>query len=490
VQQPETSYAVRPDGVSIAYQVWGSGPVDLLYSPGFVSHLDLLWADPGYMRFFARLGSVARVIAYDKPGTGCSDPISHVPSLDERMEDILFVLDATGSERAVVMGFSEGGPACALLAASAPERVLSLILYGSFAGAPPTGADRERRLRWEATLARLEDLVAHWGKGGLIDCFAPSAASRFQRRLGAGFERAAASPAMAAGLVEFGRRIDVRDILPSIRVPTLVIHRSEEIMPVENGREFAELIPGARFVELPGTDHAFWFGDQGTIADEIERFVTGGQAAAPLDRALATLLFTDIVDSTKRAAELGDTEWRLLLERHNGTVDDHVKRFDGRVVKRLGDGALATFGSPAGAVRCGTALCESLASIGLPIRAGVHTGECEVMGNDLGGMAVHVGARVSAEAGPGEVLVSSTVAELVLGSGLSFEERGDRELKGVPGRWRLLAVAGERPPEPLSSEIPELQGSDRVAVRVARNFPGALRAATRVAGRRVSDASS
>jgi class 3 adenylate cyclase/alpha-beta hydrolase superfamily lysophospholipase len=483
VQQPETRYAVRPDGVSIAYQVWGSGPVDMLYAPGFVSHLDLLWADPGYAQFFTRLGSVARVITYDKPGTGCSDPIPHLPSLEERAEDIRFVMDTAGSERAVVMGFSEGGPASALFAASAPGRVISLILYGSFAGAPPDGADSVRQERWAATAARLEDLVANWGQGKLIDCFAPSAVGRFQRRLGASFERAAASPGMAMALVEVARSIDVRDILPSIRVPTLVIHRSEEIMPIEAGREFAERIPGARFVELPGRDHAFWFGDQGTIAEEIERFVTGGRTTAPADRALATLLFTDIVDSTRRAAELGDGEWRVLLERHNTTVEDHVERFGGRVVKLLGDGSLAAFESPAGAVRCGTALRASLASLGLPIRAGAHTGECEVMGDDLGGVAVHIGARVGATAGEGEVLVSSTVAELVMGSGLCFEERGDHELKGVPGRWRLLAVTEERSPEPLPQTTLELPLSHRVSTRVARSFPGVVRAATRI-GRR------
>ncbi len=370
------------------------------------------------------------------------------------------------------------------IAYQVPERVISLILYGTFAGAPGDDADAARQERWMATLAQLEDLGANWGQGKLIDCFAPSVAGRFQRRLSGAFERAAASPGMVTALIEFGRTVDVRDILPSIRVPTLVIHRSEEIMPIEAGREFAELIPAARFVELPGRDHAFWYGDQSTIADEIERFITGGSAAAPAERALATLLFTDIVGSTRRAAELGDGEWRVLLERHNTTVEDHVERFGGRVVKLIGDGSLAAFESPAGAVRCGTDLCASLASLGLPIRAGVHTGECEVMGDDLGGMAVHIGARVGATAGPGEVLVSSTVAELVMGSGLRFEERGSHELKGVPGHWRLLAVTGERPPEAVSASPAKPRMGDRVSTRVARSFPGVVRAATRIAGRR------
>jgi class 3 adenylate cyclase/alpha-beta hydrolase superfamily lysophospholipase len=484
VQQPETRYTVRPDGINIAYQEWGSGSVDLLYAPGFISHLDMLWADPGYARFCARLGSIARVITYDKPGTGCSDPIPHLPSLEERMEDIRLVRDATGSEQAVVMGFSEGGSASALLAASAPERVASLILYGSFAGKPREDADRELREQWAATWRQLDDIVTHWGTGRTIDHFAPSAAGRFQRRLAAAFERAAASPGMVRALVEAVDRIDVRDVLPSIRVPTLVLHRSGELIPVWCGQELGELIPGARFIELPGRDHAFWYGDQGAIADEIERFVTGERAAAPVDRALATVLFTDIVDSTGRAAELGDSEWRKLLERHNATAEDHVEGFGGRLVKLLGDGALATFESPAGAVRCATELCGSLASIGLPARAGVHTGECELMGEDLGGMAVHIGARIGAAAAPGEVLVSSTVAELVMGSGLCFEERGRHELKGVPGQWRLLAVTDERPPEPLPQSAHEDRRGDRAATRVARRFPAAVRAATRVATRR------
>lgn len=483
MQQPETRYAVRDDGVSIAYQVWGSGPVDLLYAPGFISHLDLLWADPGYERFFTRLGSVARMITYDKPGTGCSDPIPHVPSLEERMEDIRFVLDAAGSERAVVMGFSEGGPACALFAASAPERVASLILYGSFACGPENAGPVQRE-RWDANKGTLDDMMDNWGSGGTIDFFAPGASGRFQRRAAGVFERAAASPGMMRALIEVVEHLDVRDVLPSVRVPTLVLHRGGDgAIPIEAGREFAELIPGARFVELPGSDHAFWLGDQGSVVEEIERFVTGGHAAPPVERTLATLLFTDIVDSTRRAAELGDSRWRPLLERHNAIVRDGVSRFDGSVVKLLGDGTLARFDSPAGAVRCGVELCDSLASLDLPIRAGVHTGECEVIGDDVGGMAVHIGARVGAAATAGEVLVSSTVAELVIGSGLCFEERGSHELKGVPGRWRLLAVTEEGRPAPMQAPAATLRPSDRVLGRMARSFPGAVRAATRVARR-------
>ncbi|MGN6276683.1 MAG: adenylate/guanylate cyclase domain-containing protein [Solirubrobacterales bacterium] len=484
MQQPETKYVVRADGASIAYQTWGDGPTDLLYSPGFVSHLDLFWGDPGYTRFFERLGSIARVIAFDKLGTGCSDQISHVPSLEERMEDIRLVLDAAGSERAVLMGFSEGGPSCALLAASAPERVSSLILYGSFARGPGTDLPPELLARWWAKKALLDEMIAEWGSGRSVEFFAPSAVGRFQRRVAAVFERAAASPGMMAGLVKVIEQTDVRAILPSIRVPTLVLHRSGDTVPVEAGRELAELIPGARFVELPGTDHAFWFGDFASIAEEIEAFVVGGHPSAPVERGLATLLFTDVVDSTRLASSLGDSEWRALLERHDTIVRNAVERRNGRLVKSMGDGALATFGSPANAVRCGIELSEALGPIGLPIRAGVHTGECELIGDDVGGLAVHIGARVGAKAGAGEVLVSSTVAELVMGSGLDFEERGTHELKGVPGRWRLMAVAGEgQPRQVVEHEVPARPG-DRAFARIALRFPGMIRATTRVSGRR------
>jgi class 3 adenylate cyclase len=484
VQPPETHYAVRGDGVSIAYQVWGSGPVDLLYAPGFVSHLDVLWADPGFTRFWERMGVIARVIAYDKPGTGCSDPIPYVPSIEERAADILCVLDAAGSERAVVMGFSEGGPASALLAASAPERVASLILYGSFAGAPRPDMAPHMHEQWKEGVAGWRAIVDTWGRGGVIDFFAPSAAGRVQRRLAAMFERAAASPAMARALIDAVQRIDVREVLPSVRVPTLVLHRTGDAMPIDFGRDFAQRIPGARFVELPGIDHAFWFGEHQQISEEIERFVTGRHPVAPAERVLTTVLFTDVVDSTRRVSELGDTQWRTHLERHNATAGDTVGHAGGRVVKWLGDGMLATFDSPAGAVRCAMALRDELAGAQLPIRAGVHTGECERIGDDLGGVAVHIGARVSALAAPGEILVSSTVADLVMGSGLHFDERGVHSLKGVPGAWRLLAVSGEGPRPQIAQGDDALRPSDRAMMRLAQRFPGTARTVTRLAARR------
>jgi class 3 adenylate cyclase len=288
---------------------------------------------------------------------------------------------------------------------------------------------------------------------------------------------------MLKALIEVAESIDAREVLPSIQVPTLVLHRSGDAIPIEAGRELAELIPTARFVELAGRDHAFWFGDQGTVAEEIERFITVGQRSAAVERTLATLLFTDIVDSTRRASELGDAKWRPLLERHNAAVLESVEGFGGQMIKLLGDGSLARFDSPGSAVRCAVELCDTLASLDLPIRAGVHTGECEVMGDDLGGVAVHIGARISAAARPGEVLVSSTVAELVMGSGLCFTERGTHELKGVPGRWRLMAVSHEAMPQPLPAAALPARPGDRMLERVARNFPGAIRAATRVTRR-------
>jgi class 3 adenylate cyclase/alpha-beta hydrolase superfamily lysophospholipase len=485
VQPPDTRYAVRPDGVNVAYQAWGSGPVDLLYAPGFISHLDAQWADPGFARFFARLGSFARVITYDKPGTGCSDPIPYVPTIEERAEDIRLVLDAAGSERAVLLGFSEGGPACALVAASTPGRVISLILFGTLAATPSNGAYPELRERWEADLRRIYDVVEHWGEGRVTDLFAPSAGRRVQRRLLAAFERVAASPAMARALVQAVERINVLDVLPSVRVPTLVLHRTGDFVPIELGRDVADRIPGARFVELPGTDHLFFFGDYEGVAEEIERFVTGGRPVQAPDRVLATVLFTDVVDSTRRAAELGDAAWRALLERHNATVHDEVRRSGGRVVKLVGDGALSSFDGPARGVRCALALRDALAPAGLPIRAGVHTGECERIGDDIGGVAVHIGARVSAHAAAGEVLVSSTVADLVIGSGLRFEDRGVHELKGVPGTWQLLAVTEEGGREPFPSNEPRLlRRSDRAIARFATRFPRLAQTGTRIAAGR------
>ena len=484
MEAPETRYARRPDGVSIAYQAVGDGPIDLLLSPGFVSHLELQWTDPAYSHLLHRLGEFARLILYDKPGTGLSDPIPHVPSVEERMADIGHVLDAAGSTEAVLFGISEGGPASILFAATHPGRVRALALYGTFAV-----VDRDSEVT-VAAARRLEDVIEHWGDGDrLADIFAPGA-NRVQRRLYGTFARAAASPGMAAAVLTALEEIDVTAALGSITAPTLVMHRTGDLaIPCASGRAIAEAVAGGRFVELSGEDHVPWLGDTDAIVGEVESFLTGARRAREPDRMLATVLFTDICGSTQRAAELGDAAWRELLVRHDAIVREHVERFGGRVVKSLGDGVLATFDGPARGVRCARMLCEAVRDLGIEIRAGLHTGELEVFGDDVGGMAVHLGARVSALAGPGEVLVSSTVKDLVVGSELFFEERGEHELKGVPGRWRIHALGDERRTvtrdEPLGPARDHMRMSDKIAVRLAGRAPTAMRAMARLgAGRR------
>jgi class 3 adenylate cyclase len=492
MQPPETRYVARPDGVSIAYQVFGAGPIDLLVAPGLASHLDLAWTDPDLTRLFRRLATFARVIVYDKPGTGLSDPILHVPTLEERRDDILLVLDAVSSQRTSLLGFSEGGSACLVLAATYPDRVESLVLYGAFAAGSigeealgdPADVAAQRRLD-----AAHEDLAASWGRGKLIDYYAPSVAGRLPRSTFATFERAAASPALLRGVLEAARRMDVRPALEAVRVPTLVLHHEEDIIPVFHARILADGIPGAQLRILPGRDHMFWVSDFEESVSEIERFVAGSGGSASPERALATILFTDIVGSTERASELGDSAWRQLLERHDRVVREQVADHGGRVVKSLGDGTLAVFDGPARAIRCAEAIRAGLEGLNVPVRAGVHTGECELIGDDIGGLAVHIGARVGALANAGEVLVSRTVADLVVGSGLRFTDRGEHELKGVPGHWRLLAVgdSSERSVESAGTGFMErnMRLSDRVVVRLARRAPRAMRAASDLGRRSV-----
>lgn len=486
MQPPPTRY-VDLDVSSIAYQVVGEGPVDMLISPGFISHLDLAWADHNYAAFLARLSSFARLILYDKLGTGLSDPPPGPPTLERRCAEIEAVLDAAGSERAVLLGISEGGPPSMLLAATRPQRVVSLILVGTFAVFPTTAPEYYS----EATVAAandsieaLQEMVANWGEGTTLQRFAPSM-SELQRRMTAIYTRAAASPRMAATMIETAMRIDMRDVLPSVGVPTLVLHvEGDRVIPFEAGKRLAEGIPGARFLPQRGNDHSFWWGDPGPALDEIERFVTGTASSPKADRVLATVLFTDIVDSTRLASEMGDAAWHELLIAHDETVEWVVKEHGGRVVKHIGDGALCCFNGPAAAVSCAELLHREADELGVTLRTGVHTGECESIGEDLGGLAVHIGARVGALGNPGEILVSSTVMDLVVGSGLQFVDRGQHELKGVPGNWRLHAVTDERSP------VPELDGpqgymrrSDRFAVAMARHAPRAFRFGSKLAGR-------
>ncbi len=487
MQTPVTRY-VRRGGVSIAYQVVGRGSVDLVVSPGFASHLDLQWTDPGGVRFLRRLGSFARLILYDKPGTGLSDPIPRLPTLEERVADVEAVMDAAGSERAVVFGISEGGPTALTLAALRPQRVVSLIISGSFAVWPtaaPEDFSEEEVAQARSCLSEMEEVVENWGEGnGLMELFGPSA-TEHQKRLYAMFARAAASPRMARALLDTYVQIDVRGLLASVQVPTLVLHvAGDRAVPIAAGRRLANGIPGARMVSQPGVDHSFWLSDFQIMADEIEQFVTGTVQRVEPGRVLATVLFTDIVDSTTRAAELGDRAWREVLERHDALVDRVVAEHRGRVVKHIGDGALASFDGPAAAIRCAEALRDRVDEFGIALRSGVHAGECEVIGEDLAGLAVHLGARVSALAAANEILVSSTVKELVVGSEMRFVDRGEHELRGVPGSWRVFALERERStPIELDGPAAHMHRSDQFAVRLARRLPRTMRAVGRLASR-------
>jgi class 3 adenylate cyclase/alpha-beta hydrolase superfamily lysophospholipase len=492
VQPPQTQYAER-DGISIAYQVVGDGQIDLLLSPGFISHLDLQWAEPGISRFLVRLASFARLIIYDKPGTGLSDPVPRLPTLEERVADMEAVLDAAGSRQAVLFGVSEGGPTSVLMAAMHPERIASLILFGAFACATEDARETwpaEVLRRVELTFNGFGEILEHWGDGGrLMETLAPSVTmTESQKRAFGIFARAAASPRMARALIETVVQIDVRDVLSSVRLPTLVLHADgDSVVPLAAGRQLADGIPGARFVTLPGIDHAFWLVDG--LVEEVERFVTGAVHRAEPTRILTSILFTDIVASTTRAAELGDSAWREVLERHDALIEETVSEHGGRVVKHIGDGALSAFDGPAMAMRCAETLRDAVADLGIRLRSGIHTGECEVIGDDLGGLAVHIGARVGALAEPGEIVVSSTVKELVVGSNMLFTDRGEHDLKGVPGAWRLYTLGEERTPQvELDGAAGYMRRSDRVAVTLARRMPRTLRLAGQLASRGASPA--
>jgi pimeloyl-ACP methyl ester carboxylesterase len=439
--EPETRYA-RSEDLHIAYQVVGQGPSDLVLVPPFVSHVELYWEEPLVNRFLTRLASFSRLILFDKRGTGLSDrvPPDRLPTLEQRMDDVRAVMDAAGSERAALFGPSEGGPMSALFAATYPGRTSALILYGTLAS---TIRDASYPWPMDPTERRtvIEAIPQHWGRGTSVDLLAPSLAGdeRF-RRWWARLERLGASPGAAMALRRMNGQIDIRDTLPVIRVPTLVLHRTDDLdTSIEEGRYLAAHIPGARFVELPGADHLPW-ADQDAILDEVEEFLTGVRPVPEPDRVLATVLFTDIVGSTEHAAELGDRRWGDVLVSHHAIVRRQLDRFRGREVKTVGDGFLATFDGPARAVRCACAIRDGVRSVGVSIRAGLHTGECEFVGDDVRGIAVHIGARVAAKAQSDEVLVSSTVKDLVVGSGIEFEDRGVHRLRGVPGDWRLYTV--------------------------------------------------
>jgi pimeloyl-ACP methyl ester carboxylesterase len=430
---PETRYALSGD-VNIAYQVMGDGPVDIIMVPGFMSHIEFRHELPGQTAFLRRLSSFARVVTFDKRGQGLSDRVSDAPSLEQRMDDVRAIMDAVGSQRATLFGHSEGCAMSALFAATYPERVSRLILFGGYVK------------RSDMNIAEIvEQRVKVWGTGAMLKRIAPSLASdpaavaQFAK-----FERLSASPGAVKSFTMLNWQIDVSSILPAVRVPTLVLHRQGDLqIPVEHGRELAACIPDAKFIEYPGGDHTYATGDVEAALGDIEEFITGHRegSSSDFERVLATVLFTDIVDSTRSAATMGDQAWRRMLDSHDQLAIQTVEKHRGTLVKSTGDGILATFDGPGRAVRCALAFGTASKQIGLPLRAGLHTGEIEIRGRDIGGIAVHAAARVMAQSQPSEVLVSRVVTDLVAGAGLKFAERGSHELKGLPGRWDLFAAS-------------------------------------------------
>jgi pimeloyl-ACP methyl ester carboxylesterase len=511
---PETRYAHCGD-LSLAYQVFGSGDVNIVVSGSFVSNVEVVWASPEFTAFFEHLASFSRVLIYDKAGVGLSDPVVKVRTIEERAEELEAVMDAAGFERAALIGMSEGGPASIVFAAAHPDRVRALVLMGAYAVAPipyDSPLDSvdldpseirgyikdslgEQYTPEHAQIVRLQALGRairdSWGTGAAMALFTPSVRSRQQLGM---IERVSASPGMARATVAALSGMDVRSVLPVLNVPTLIVHATDDIVPVQLGRYLADHIPGARMVEVAGNDHAPWLTQPDVTIDAIEEFLTGAHAHQPGRRALRTLLFTDIVGSTDRAAAVGDERWHVLLQRYDDIARETVERFDGRVIKSTGDGHLATLDGPAQAIHCAEALRSAVDALDIELRCGVHTGECELLGDDLGGIGVHIAARIMAQAGPGEIVVSSTVRDLVVGSGLGFDDRGAHTLKGVPGEWQLLAVrsggASATSPEGLLAAQPTppvstgMRRSDRAMSAVARRAPGVMRGMARLAARR------
>jgi pimeloyl-ACP methyl ester carboxylesterase len=510
----ETSYAPCGD-LSLAYQVFGDGPIELVFVGPFITHIDLFWTIPEFTAFFDQLATFCRIVVFDKAGVGLSDPVPHVRTVDDRATEIEAVMDAVGFGRAVLFGMSDGGFASIVFAATRPERTRALILTDSYSLYGFTrgwdDVECEPAELWARTrktfpelgedympsveqVARLQEIARgvrwRWGSGATCSITAPSVSGRFGEL--AMFERMCASPGMARASLEAAFRIDVRPILPTITVPTLVIHaRDDLVVPVQAGRYLADHIPGARYLEIDSADHLPWFSDPDRILTEIEEFLTGSHAApAQAHRALRTVLFTDIVASTQHAAATGDERWRAVLQRFGEITAELTERFGGTVVQHTGDGHLITFDGPTQAIRCAEAL-RAAETLGIQIRAGIHTGECELLDADIGGIAVHIAARICGQAGAGEILVSRTVRDLVVGSGTGFEDRGSVELRGVPGSWQLLAVdrhgarAGSAEAELVSTPTPgprtAMRRSDRAVEVIARRTPWILRGAARLA---------
>ena len=440
--QPETRYAKSGD-VHIAYQVIGEGPIDLVFVPGFVSHVEANWQSLYREKFFRRLSLFSRLILFDKRGTGLSDRSSQLFTLEQRMDDVRAVMDAVGSERAAIFGISEGGPMSILFAATYPERTHALVMYGTYAKRAwsddhPFGWRDEH---WKKFFSNVESL---WGtpQGIDLNVWAPSVAhDEHARRQIAAYMRAAASPGAVKAVMQMNREIDVRNVLPTVHVPTLIAHRiGDRNISIQEARYMVKQMPSARLVELPGEDHMLWFGDNDALLGEIEEFLTGVRHEPEPDRVLATVLFTDIVNSTERATEMGDRKWRDLLASHHSFIRRELGRYSGREIDTAGDGFFATFDGPARAIHCAEAIKNAIIQLGLAIRIGLHTGECEVIDDKITGIAVHIGARVMSIASPNEILVTSTVKDLVAGSGIGFADRSLHALKGINGEWRLFAV--------------------------------------------------
>ncbi len=483
---PETRYT-QGIGGTIAYQVFGDGP-PLVMVPTMPAHLDLLWVDAGYAEILGRLARVARVLIYDPRGIGLSDPISHVPTLEEFADDLAAVMDAAGVERATLLGVLSTGMTAAMFAARAPQRVTGLVLLWPYAqgvrAVPDVGMIVGYDEHMDRSLKALEDIVAlHWGEGRTLGLLAPGLDSAWARRSWGMLERASASPATAQLLTQALEQIDLEEVLKTITTPTIVLATKDGPQPEAIPRHVADLVPNSEFHVLPASTEAATFAEFfEPVIDHVQRMLTAGRQAPSRDRALATVMFTDIVGSTENAAKLGDREWRALLRRHENLIRDQLERAEGRLVDTTGDGTLSVFDGPARAIRCAVSLTAAARELGLTLRIGLHTGECELVGARVAGIAVHIGARVGALAGAGEVWVSRTVRDLVAGSGIEFDLRGQHELKGVPGAWDLFSVAtGSTSPVAVRPAAPSLRPADRMLLRLAQRSPKLVRAAGRFA---------
>ncbi|HET9102659.1 MAG TPA: alpha/beta fold hydrolase [Solirubrobacteraceae bacterium] len=486
---PPTTHYTDSRGPSVAFQTFGEGP-PLIVCLEIPSHLDLIWIDPGYTEVLRRLGSFATVVLFDRAGAGLSDPVDHVPAVEEFADDIEAVMDAAGVTSAHLFGSGTGTPGFAAFAARAPERVRTLTLWGAYHAGYRGPGRADHIARWGRDYDRVEaawfqDVIPNWGKGHSLRFFAPGLDSDRLRRSMAMLERACAGPKMIQAISAAAWEADMRDVLPAIQSPTLVMASADSPQPPEHSRFAAELIPGATFEVLPASTETATLADYfGCAVDAIQRLITDGLSTPNTDRALATVMFTDIVGSTELAGSLGDERWRVLLDRHEQILRDHVEAAGGRLVGLTGDGSLSEFPGPARAIRCARAFSAAVRRLDIEVRAGLHTGECERVGDDLAGLAVHIAARVSAQAGPGEIWVSRTVRDLIAGSGIELRQRGTHPLKGVSGAWELFSVGDATATPTLPDDGHQSALADRLVLTAARRAPGLLRFAGRLAGQR------